>query len=115
MSRNNQATMVLSLLITVLSGGLTGCTNKRRTEPAAPERVNDISVLVLQQASVPDWLEVVGTVRAAQTSQLASRMMGNIVEIRTHEGERVQSGQVLAVIDDAQPRSAMEQATAAVT
>jgi RND family efflux transporter MFP subunit len=115
MSRNNQATIVVSLLITVLSGGLTGCTNERRTEPAAPERVNDVSVLVVRQASVPDWLEVVGTVRAAQTSQLASRIMGNIVEIRTSEGERVQSGQVLAVIDDAQPRSAMEQATAAVT
>ena len=41
-------------------------------------------------------------------------MMGNIVEIRAHEGDRVQSGQVLAVIDDAQPRSGVDQATAAL-
>ena len=57
-------------------------------------------------ADVPDLLEAVGTVRAAQTSQLASQMMGNIVEIRVHEGDRVQRGQVLAVIDDSQPRAA---------
>jgi RND family efflux transporter MFP subunit len=41
-------------------------------------------------------------------------MMGNIVEIRTHEGNRVQSGQVLATIDDAQPRSRVDQSTAAL-
>ena len=40
-------------------------------------------------------------------------MMGNIVEIRAHEGDRVQSGQVLAILDDAQSRSGTDQATAA--
>jgi RND family efflux transporter MFP subunit len=52
-------------------------------------------------------------VRAAQTSQLASQIMGTILEVRVREGARVQSGQVLALIDDAQPRAAMEQATSA--
>jgi RND family efflux transporter MFP subunit len=42
-------------------------------------------------------------------------MMGNIVEIRAHEGDRVGNGQILAAIDDSQPRAALEQATAAVT
>jgi RND family efflux transporter MFP subunit len=63
--------------------------------------------------SVPDWLEAVGTVRAAQTSQLASQVMGNIVTVHVHEGDRVERGQVMAVIDDAQPRASVEQATAA--
>ena len=70
-------------------------------------------MLAVQQANVPDLLEAVGTVRAAQTSELASQMMGNIVEIRAHEGDRVQRGQVLAVIDDSQPRAAVDRATAA--
>jgi multidrug resistance efflux pump len=38
--------------------------------------------------------------------------MGNIVELRAHEGDRVQRGQVLAIIDDAQPRAAVDRATA---
>ena len=41
--------------------------------------------------------------------------MGNVVEIRAREGDRVQSGQVLAIIDDAQPRAGVEQATASLT
>jgi RND family efflux transporter MFP subunit len=40
-------------------------------------------------------------------------MAGSIVEIRVHEGDRVRRGQVLAVVDDAQPRAALDQAAAA--
>ncbi|MGB9073752.1 MAG: efflux RND transporter periplasmic adaptor subunit [Terriglobales bacterium] len=75
--------------------------------------MRNASVLPVQRAEVPDLLEAVGTIRAAQTSQLASQMMGNIVELRAHEGDRVQRGQVLAVIDDAQPRAAVDRAKAA--
>ncbi len=66
------------------------------------------------KTAVPDWLEAVGTVRAAQTSQIASQMMGTIRDIRVQEGDRVQAGQILATIDDSQPRAAVDQATAAV-
>jgi RND family efflux transporter MFP subunit len=77
--------------------------------------VNNVSVMVAQKTTAPDWLEAVGTVRAGQSSQVASQMVGNIIEMRVHEGDRVQSGQILAIVDDAQPRSRVEQATSAVT
>src|SRR5207237_4758578 len=77
------------------------------------ETVHSVSVLTVQRADSPDLLEAVGTIRAAQSSQLASQTMGNIVELRAHEGDRVQRGQVLAIIDDAQPRAAVDRATAA--
>jgi RND family efflux transporter MFP subunit len=101
-------------LVAALSGSLSGCSNAQRAESAAPETVNDVSVIVAHETSVPDWLEAIGTVRAAQTSQVASQMMGTILEIRAREGDRVRNGQVLAILDDAQPRSGVEQATAAV-
>ena len=82
---------------------------------APPETLSDVSVIAVQKTTVPDWLQAVGTVRAAQTSQVSSRATGNILEVRAHEGDRVQGGQVLAVLDDAQSRSAVDQATAAVT
>ncbi len=97
----------------ILAGGLSACSSDQPSKPAAPETVRNISVLVVQRADVPDWLEAVGTVRAAQSSQIASQVTGNLVELRAHEGDRVQRGQVLAVIDDAQPRAALERATAA--
>lgn len=90
-----------------------GCSKERQTLSAAPETVSNVSVVSAQTAHIPDEFEAVGTLRAAETSQLAAQMMGNIVEIRVREGDRVQRGQVLAVIDDSQPRAALDRATAA--
>lgn len=108
---NTNLKLSVLVLLTVLS--LVGCSSEQtRTAPPA-ETVRNVHVLAVQQASVPDLLEAVGTVHAAQTSDLASQMMGNIVEIRAHEGDHVQRGQVLAVIDDSQPRAAVDRAGAA--
>lgn len=89
-----------------------GCFNERQSVSAVPETVRNVSLVSAQSASIADVIEAVGTLRAAETSQLAAQMMGNIVEIRVREGDHVQRGQVLAVIDDAQPRAALDHATA---
>lgn len=115
MSHKNYAITVFYLLAMALSGVLAGCTNERRAASLPPETVSNVSVIVAQKTTVPDWVEAAGTVRASQTSQVSSQVMGNIVEIRTHEGDRVQAGQVLAILDDTQSRSATDQATATVT
>lgn len=113
MKPKNAISLSAWLALVVAAGGLGGCSNERRIEAAAPETVSNVQVVVAQKTSVPDWLEAVGTVRAAQTSQLASQIMGNIAAVQAREGERVESRQVLVVIDDAQLRAAAEQATAA--
>jgi RND family efflux transporter MFP subunit len=100
------ASIVLSLMSVA-------CSSERQTVSAAPETVSNISVISAQTANIPDVVEAVGTIRAAETSQLAAQMMGNIVEIRAREGDHVQRGQVLAVIDEAQPRAAVDRAAAA--
>jgi multidrug efflux pump subunit AcrA (membrane-fusion protein) len=82
-SHKNYAITVFSVLITALGGVLAGCTNDRRAETAPPEMVSNISVIVVQKTTVPGRLEAVGTVRAVQTSQVSSQMMGNIVEMRS--------------------------------
>jgi RND family efflux transporter MFP subunit len=111
----NRMNIQLRLLFLMLPAvfRLAGCSSEQTHTTPSPETVRNIDVLAVQQANVPDLLEAVGTVRAAQTSDAASQMMGNIVEIRAHEGDHVQRGQVLAVIDDSQPRAAVDRATAA--
>ncbi len=111
----NRLFAVFSLLIAAMGGGMLGCSSDNRVPSVAPETVNNVAVIVAQSTAIPDSLEAVGTVRAAQTTQIASQTMGNIMEIRAQEGDRVQAGQILAVIDDSQPRAAVEQSTAAVT
>jgi RND family efflux transporter MFP subunit len=113
--RNGVAITLLALWVAAPGAMLSGCGNERPVANVSPETVSGVLVIVAQKTAVPDWLEAVGTVQAAQTSQISSQTTGTILEIRAHEGDRVQSGQVLAVIDDAQPRAAVDQATAALT
>jgi membrane fusion protein, multidrug efflux system len=105
----------LATLMLAAAVSLTGCANERAQAAPSPETIRNVTVLPVQISTVPDLVEAVGTVRAVQSSDLSSQMMGTIVEIRVREGDRVQRGQVLVVIDDAQPRAALDRATAAVT
>jgi len=102
-----------TLASVVLSLMFVGCSGEQQNVSAAPETVSNVSLVSAQTANIPDVVEGVGTVRAAETSQLAAQMMGNIVEIRVRQGDHVQRGQVLAVIDDAQPSAVLDRATAA--
>ena len=111
-----RSTLVLgsaTLASTFLSLMFVGCSSEKQRVSSAPETVSNVSVVSAEPANIPDVVEAVGTLRAAETSQLAAQMMGNLVEIRVHEGDHVQRGQVLAVIDDAQPRAALDRAVAA--
>ncbi len=105
----------VSILFLTLAAALSlaGCGREQSRTASLAETVRGVSVITVQQKKIPDLLAVVGTVRAGQTSAVSSQMMGNIVEIRVHEGDRVQRGQVLAVIDDSQARTAVERSTAA--
>jgi RND family efflux transporter MFP subunit len=102
-----------TLASTILSLMFVGCSGERQRVSAAPETASNVSVVSAQTAQIPDVVEAMGTLRAAETSQLAAQMMGNIVEIPVREGDHVRRGQVLAVIDDAQPRAALDRAVAA--
>ncbi len=93
---------------------LLGCSSAPKTAEAAPETVTGAVLIIAERATVPDWLEAMGTVRAAQSTQVAAQTMGNIVAINVREGDRVQRGQVLALIDDAQPRAGVDRAQAAL-
>ena len=105
----------LATLTLAAAASLTGCSNEQVQAAPSPETIRNVSVLPVQARTVPDLVEAVGTVRAVQSSDLSSQMMGTIVEIRVREGDRVQRGQLLVVIDDALPRAALNRATAAVT
>jgi RND family efflux transporter MFP subunit len=92
---------------------LAACSSQPRTVSAAPEVIHGVQLLTVQKATIPDFVEAVGTLQAAQTSQLASQIMGNIVEMRVKEGDRVRHGEVLAMLEDAQPQAAVLRAQAA--
>ena len=56
----------LSFLVLLAVVNLASCSNEKTRTVPSPETVRNIPVLAVQQANVPDLLEALGTVRAAQ-------------------------------------------------
>jgi multidrug efflux system membrane fusion protein len=94
---------------------LTACSGEKPTTPSAPETVSGIALFTAQRTTVPDYVEATGTVRAAQSAQLSSQVMGVITRVNVHEGDRVRRGEVLIMIEAAQQRSAYDSANAGLT
>jgi RND family efflux transporter MFP subunit len=92
--------------------GLTACSNNKQHATAPPEIVRGVTLLTAQKTTVPDYVEATGTVRAAQSAQLSSQVMGAITRVNVHEGDRVRRGEVLITIDAAQQRAAYASANA---
>ena len=89
------------------------CSSGHNVAADAPETVRNVAVITARTTNVPDLLEAVGTVRAEQTSQLASQVIGTIAEVRVREGDSVRRGEILAVIDDRDSKATVDRATAA--
>ena len=64
-------------------------------------------------AVAPDVIAVSGRIEG-DDSAVATKTSGRIREITVREGDRVEAGQVIAVLDDEQVRAREDQATAAV-
>lgn len=101
-------------LALAIAGGLAGCSSEPSRVEAARQTVTGYTLITADRGAVPDWLEAVGTVQAAQSSRLSSQVMGYVTAVNIHVGDRVRRGQVLARIDDTQPRAALDHANAAV-
>ena len=108
--RPGLAVALLTLGLLVI--GMAACTSDKQHSASAPEIVSNVPLFVAQKTTVPDYVEATGTVRAAQSAQLASQVMGTITRVNVHEGDAVRRGQVLITIDEAQAKASYQSATA---
>jgi len=104
----------LKILLAAGVIGLVGCSENKQATQAAPERVEGGEITEIRDATVPDFVEVTGTVRAVLSAQLASQVMGTIRRVNAREGDRVRRGQVLVLIDEAQQQAAYAGAKASL-
>jgi RND family efflux transporter MFP subunit len=81
---------------------LAGCGEKAAPGGASAARtpVRGVSIATLAPAPVEEFYEATGTVKAARTSVVASRVMGTVTSLLVKEGDPVEQGQLLLTIDD---------------
>jgi len=100
-----------SLLVLSLSL-MAGCHSNRSDSPTVATTIH-ANVTESHEEQVPIAIHSTGTVRAKETAVLSAQVTGRIVQVLVREGDRVQAGQTLVVLDEAMQKSAVAQAAAA--
>jgi RND family efflux transporter MFP subunit len=81
----------LSLLLTVAA-----C---REAPPPPPERIRAIKAITVSEQAAGKLRQFSGVVEAADSSSISFEVAGNVREVRVDVGDRINKGQVLAVLD----------------
>lgn len=81
-----------------------------RNEAVAGESAAGLPTQTMALQTLPAATETVGSVQAQQTASVTSRVVAEVLELRVAAGQRVTSGETLAVLDDRDLRHRVEQA-----
>lgn len=68
------------------------------------------ATVVAERRMVTEWYEAVGTIRPRMESQIAAQVTAQVIEVKVRPGDRVEKGQVLAILDSRQASSRLDQA-----
>jgi RND family efflux transporter MFP subunit len=92
---------------------MTGCgAHSREQDASAP--VAAVRTTVIAPSTAPRLVEAVGSLQGTREAVLAAKVMGAVLEIRKHAGERVSQGEVLVVLDDREVMGNIGQAEGAL-
>ena len=105
------------VLITIAAAAvlsLGGCRKEEGKTAAAGPPVVPVSVAAVTEEAAPTELRVVGTVDASSVVQVKSQVAGQLERVAFAEGQNVNKGDLLFVIDKRPFQEALRQAEAAV-
>jgi multidrug efflux system membrane fusion protein len=100
--------------LTAATALLSACSSKPGTTQAAPAAIRGVTVETVHLQNWPEEYTATGTIRSATSSALGAQIGGTVREIRVNPGDRVQRGEVLALLDDRTPRAQLASAEAGV-
>src|SRR6478672_4924914 len=111
LSRQHLARTVIPTVAAVI---LAGCSSgsKSGTARASTQIVVPVAVATAERRDVPVYLKGLGTVTASNTVSVKSRVDGQLAQVNFKEGQHVNQGDLLAVIDPRPFQVALEQAQA---
>jgi len=104
------------LVLCVSTAALLGCSSnsKAGTARASTQSVVPVGVATTQRRDVPVYLKGLGSVTASNTVSVKSRVDGQLAQVNFKEGQNVNKGDLLAVIDPRPYQVALDQAQASL-
>ena len=107
-----QHTIAVAAIVLVLGG----CGSQPNTEQASTTvQVVKAQVAKVEMTPVEEFYEAPGTVSSNNRMQIASKIMGRIINITCVEGGRVEKGQMLFEVDDQDATARLDTARAELT
>jgi membrane fusion protein, multidrug efflux system len=106
------STKLLASLLLVLAASCGG--RKQAASPEAEAAATSVQTVAASQREVTTVRAIPATVTARTTVAVSSRLPGNLREVRVQVGDRVNAGQVVAVVDAREADTAVQQAEAAL-
>ncbi|HSB11690.1 MAG TPA: efflux RND transporter periplasmic adaptor subunit [Blastocatellia bacterium] len=107
MKRIVQMTALSALIAVTLS-----CGKKQEPAVANPTLMRDVKIEKVAPGTIDDLYEASGTVRSKTSSAVSARILGSIIAIPVHEGDRVRAGQTLVEIDSRDATTQLQNANA---
>ena len=71
---------------------------------------HDVQIAVARRVKLVPIAEPVGTVQAEHRTSVTARVVANVLEMKVNAGDKVQQGQLLALLDDTQQQARVQQA-----
>jgi membrane fusion protein, multidrug efflux system len=105
------AILIVGLLTATLIG-CSGANSKSATARASTQIVVPVGVATAERRDVPVYLKGLGSVTASNTVSVKSRVDGQLAQVNFKEGQNVNKGDLLAVIDPRPFQVALDQAQA---
>lgn len=87
------------VVLPALVVGIVGCDSGESSTRDATESATAVRVVSVEQRTVHETVDYVGTVRSRETLRVTARVPGTLAEIPVDEGERIESGRLLARIE----------------
>ncbi len=113
-SRSSRQLLAATLILAVAGVCMLGCSagSKPNTARASTQMTVPVAVATAERRDVPVYLKGLGSVTASNTVSVKSRVDGQLAQINFREGQHVNKGDLLAVIDPRPFQVALEQAQA---
>ena len=111
----SRAALIAAMVLVVVAAmaWLSGAFHRGKVQPGKAEAHQESASgkgLLVSRIERPRDVEVVGSIQSESRTNIASRIVANVIEMKVNAGDKVKAGDLLVVLDSVAPKARVEQA-----